>query len=101
MKKGKPRGNITGIAIANRQTGGATSAASMAGKTGVKEMFWTVYIPGEGWVKWTEIQAQIDRAFRDWLHRKAMQGIKIFDRHSYKEAAIAQARAERSLKLAA
>lgn len=59
--------------------GGASSAAKVSGSFGVREWQEKVFIPGEGWVRWREIQAQVDEAHRRWRQKMAMMGRFIFD----------------------
>ena len=60
-------------------SGAATSAAKVNGKTGIHDAITRVFIPGEGWVKWTDIQKQVAKAYDEWRARCAVQGRYIFD----------------------
>jgi hypothetical protein len=54
--------------------GSATSAASMARAVGVRQRYDWLWVPAEGWVRWDEIQRQVDQAFRAWRARRAFNG---------------------------
>lgn len=96
MNKGKPRGRTLGMAVGQRRPGSATSAAKMNALSGVKLRGQWVWIPGEGWVEWREIERQVDEKFNQWLWRKAMQGVKLFRSHEYKWAQIVEAQHRRA-----
>lgn len=76
--------------------GGATSAAKMSGRSGIAEYATKCWIPGEGWVRWTELQKQIDRAFQDWRMRRALAGKQTFDAHERRTAHIAECMSKRA-----
>lgn len=95
LKPKKRRGNNTGRAMPNT-AGGATSAAKMAGRSGVRaasSLF--MWIPGEGHVRWTEIEQQVGAAFSDWRMRRALAGKKTWDAWEARQADIAEAVAKR------
>lgn len=65
--------------------GAATSAAKMQSGVGIREMrhgldFW---IPGEGWVRWAEIERQVAAAHLNWLRRRVEQGFRLWDFRDY------------------
>lgn len=45
-------------------SGSATSAAKVSHRVGFDVRSNQVWIPGEGWVYWVEIERQVERAFR-------------------------------------
>lgn len=59
--------------------GAATSAAHVNGRHGVKDFASLVYVTGEGWVSWREIERQVDAAHRIWRQKMALMGRYIFD----------------------
>jgi hypothetical protein len=65
----------------------------MARRVGVVESLHRVFIRGEGWVRWTEIEAQVARAFTIYRQRKALAGIYLFDGRDARLAQIAEAKA--------
>lgn len=98
-RRGRPRGskNINApLAPAMDISGAATSASKMNRVVGTRARAdnW-LWVPGEGWVKWIEISKQVKKAHDQWRHRKAMQGIKIFDGHEARVADIEECVARR------
>lgn len=79
---------------ANSNQGAATSAATMNRKTGLKKalMRW-VWIGGDEqrWVPWTEIEAQVAEAHRQWRVCMAMRGVRILDAAERAENDISEA----------
>lgn len=73
-------------------SGAASSASKMNRLVGTRPRAaaW-VWVPGEGWVKWVDIERQVERAHLDWRQKKAMQGIKVFDGHEARAAEIEDA----------
>ena len=76
-----------GVTHAGRK-GGATSAASMSGVTGTRGRWDALWVPGEGWVKWTEIYEQVDRAFQAWRWKCALSGRLVLDAAERRDAEI-------------
>jgi multidrug resistance efflux pump len=68
----------------------------MSGTSGFGEYARKCWIPGEGWVRWTELQKQIDRAFQDWRMRRALAGHKTFDRCEEAHAHMREAQARKA-----
>jgi hypothetical protein len=92
-KRGRRRGSrnslgatVLGVDIA----GAATSAAKMNARSGVRAMssLW-LYVPGEGFVRWQEIEQQVHEAYINWRRKKAMEGILIWDFEEAKQYDIA------------
>lgn len=75
----KKRAANYGVAANCSVPGSATSAAKMRKRVGIMDRAGYVYIPGEGWVKWVKLKADVARAYDRWRWRKAMMGIKIYD----------------------
>lgn len=78
------------------QTGGGHSAARYAGWYGYAERSQQfVFIRGEGWVRWSELERQVADGHRDFLQRRAIAGhyVPTFDSRQTAEAA------ERAAKL--
>ena len=65
---------------------------------GVRERRSYVWIDGEGWVKWSEIERDVRAKFEAWRIRKAQEGIFIRDGIDMIHADIDQAMAARSAK---
>lgn len=74
--------------------GAATSAATVSRKTGVKKALirW-VWIGGseQQWVPWTEIEAQVAEAYRQWRIRMSLRGVRIMDAAERAENDISEA----------
>jgi hypothetical protein len=88
------------IAIHSPQ-GAASSAAKVNRRAGVKDgSSRVVYIPGEGWIPWAEIETQFAEAYRLWLMRKALAGILIGDGATRRQHQITEALAARAARLA-
>jgi len=73
-------------------TGAASSAAKQAKRFGVRAIVTRVFIRGEGWVPWTEIERQVDRAFAIWRQRKALAGVFLYDGRDDVRAHISEAK---------
>lgn len=58
------RSNFTQRNFTGRSDGAATSAAKVSHRVGFDVRSNQVWIPGEGWVCWVEIERQVERAFR-------------------------------------
>lgn len=59
---------------------GSASSAAKHRRSGVADFSQSrVYIPGEGWVKWSAIKAQVAHAYEQWRIRRAMAGKMTFD----------------------
>lgn len=72
------------------------SAGKMRGSVGVESFAATkVYIPGEGWVRWSTIKAQVAQAYEQWRIRRAMAGKKTWDGAEAAQANIDEALARR------
>lgn len=70
------RRDFTQRAASHQPHGAATSAAKVAGRSGVLVRPNQIWIPGEGWVYWPVIEKQVTQAFRNWCvkqQRKAMR----------------------------
>lgn len=76
--------------------GGATSAAKLAGHSGFVHYVTKVWIPGEGWVRWTELKRSVDEAFNRWRIRKAMLGQRVFDGAERTQAQIREAQSRKA-----
>ena len=76
-------------------SGGATSASKVARLVGVAERYTRVFVRGEGWVLWSEIERQVAAAFTLWRQRKALSGIYITSGADDYRAHIAEAVAHR------
>ena len=76
--------------------GGATIAAKLAGHSGFVHYVTKVWIPGEGWVRWTELKRSVDEAFTRWRIRKAMLGHRVFDGAERTQAQIHEAQARKA-----
>ncbi len=82
-KRGRPKGSrarLAAGALGVRVAGAATSAAKMNIRVGVADVSgWWVYVPREGFVRWSEIEAQVAEAYLQWRRKKAQEGILVFD----------------------
>lgn len=79
------------------QAGGATSAAKMnrvPGTVGRHPWVW-LWIPGEGWLRWTVLAEQVREAHRQWRIKKSIQGVMIQDGWEWRQAQIAEQVAKR------
>ncbi len=92
---GRPRGARTkrapvahGVCV----PGSATSAAKLNRRPGVADQssLW-VYIPGEGFVRWAEIEAQVAAAYEQWRKKKALQGVHVMDGWEWRQVMIEDA----------
>ena len=82
--------NINAPLAHGMDVSGAASSASKMNRlvgTRARAASW-VWVPGEGWVKWVDIERQVEKAHLDWRQKKAMQGIKVFDGHEARAAEI-------------
>jgi hypothetical protein len=72
-----------------RVSGAATSAAKMNHAPGFAAVSgqW-VYVRGEGFVRWAEIEAQVAEAFVQWQRKKSLQGVLIYDWEAARQADI-------------
>jgi hypothetical protein len=63
-------------ASANTQWGAASSAGKMNRLVGAagRSSAW-LWVQGEGWVRWTELQAQVAAAFIEWQARRSVAGM--------------------------
>lgn len=82
-KRGRPAGSRTrapSTAPGMRISGAATSAAKMNHRPGFAALstVW-VYIRGEGFVRWSEIEAQVQEAYLQWRRKKSLEGVLIYD----------------------
>lgn len=85
-KRGRPvgsknRGESLGRAAHGVEVGGAaTSAAKMNCRPGFAPIagIW-LYVPGEGFVRWSEIERSVSGAYLHWRRKKAMEGVMIYD----------------------
>ena len=69
--------------------GAAASAAKYRGNGGLRDRSSKCcFIPGEGWIPWTELQAQVERAFAIWAQTRAMAGKFLFDAAESRQADI-------------
>lgn len=76
-------------ALQTRSKGGVrSSAVCVAAREGVAIPKGCEYIPGEGWVKWSKIFKQVDRAFNEWRVKKSLQGVRVADGWERREAHI-------------
>lgn len=89
----KPRGRPVGSKKNNPSlppgmciAGAATSAAKMNRRPGLIQAssLW-LYVPGEGFIRWSEIELQVEEAYLQWRRRKAMQGVLIHDKEEARE----------------
>lgn len=76
--------------------GGATSAAKLAGRRGVADILTRLWVPGEGWLTWAELQESVDAAFLGWRMRKALAGHRVFDGAERTQAQIHEAQARKA-----
>ena len=84
------RNSLGSFAHGQDVAGSATSAAKMNGRSGIAQVSsWWLYIPGEGYVRWQEIQRQFAEAYLNWRRRKAMEGVLIWDFEEAKQHDIA------------
>jgi hypothetical protein len=73
------------------QTGAGHSAARYAGWYGHAERSQQyVYIRGEGWVRWSEVERQVADAHRDFLQRRAIAGHYVPTFESRQKAEVAE-----------
>lgn len=82
-KLGRPTGacrRAPSTAPGMRVSGSATSAAKMNHRPGFAAVstVW-VYIRGEGFVRWAEIEAQVHEAYLQWRRKKSIEGVLIYD----------------------
>ena len=49
------------------------------------------YVPGEGWVRWAEIERQVNRAYSNWLQVRALAGKFHFNAEERRQAEIEDA----------
>ncbi len=83
VKRGRPKGSrdrLQGVVHGVRVGGSSTSAAAMNCRAGRAEVssLW-VYVRGEGFVRWAEIEEEVNEAYRQWRRKKAEQGVYIYD----------------------
>jgi len=88
-KRGRPAGsrNSRGpLAYGQWIAGAATSAAKMNCRSGVEAVSgWWIYVPGEGFVKWRELELQVNEAHRQWRIRKSLEGVRVVDGWEWRE----------------
>lgn len=94
-KLGRPRGaknKRAPLALGVCVPGSATSAAKLNRRPGVadKSSLW-VYIPGEGFVRWAEIDAQVAESYEQWRKKKALQGVHVVDGWEWRQGMIEDA----------
>ena len=56
------------------------------------------WVPGEGWVKWAEIEKQVNRAYSHWLQVQALAGKYHIGSEERRQAEIEQAMAAKKEK---
>lgn len=90
------RNALTSVALGVSVPGAASSAAKMNCRPGFAEWssLW-LYVPGEGFVRWAEIEAQFAEAYLQWRRKKAMQGVQIVDGWEWRQHQIEEALAQR------
>ena len=95
-RRGRPAGARNELACAPKGlavSGSSTSAAKMncrSGTAGRNPAAW-VWIPGEGWVRWLDLAAQVAEAFRLWRIKKSLEGVRIHDGWERRQAEIEEA----------
>ena len=102
VKRGMPKGSkyhLQGEVKGVRISGSATSAAAMNCRAGQAEMssLW-VYVRGEGFVRWAEIEDQVNEAYRQWRRKKAKQGVFIYDFEEQRQTEITRGRANGAVR---
>lgn len=104
QNRGRPIGSKSRESRPSHQRvpGAASSAASTGCRSGVRPLSgaW-LYVPREGFVRWSEIEEQIYEAWLAWRRKKALQGIRIMDGWEWREEQIAAAVAQRRARRAA
>jgi len=98
--RGRPKGSrdlVARHAPGMRISGAATSAAKMNGRPGVAPVsgLW-LYVRGEGFVRWADIELEVEKAYLQWRRKKAMEGVFIRDCWEKRETDIAEAVALKS-----
>jgi hypothetical protein len=74
--------------------GGAATSAASVHRCGISEGYQalSIHIPGEGWVRWSALEAQFSEAHRQWRIRKAMAGVFIFDTWEWRNVQMLEGR---------
>lgn len=90
--RGRRQGSKNLDSFARRHCkGSATSAAAVNGVRGVRVQYHRLWVPGEGWVRWAELAAQVKAAHEAWVARCHAKGRKIFDGWDARYAQIEEA----------
>lgn len=55
-----------------------------------------LWVPGEGWVRWCDLMREVEQKFSQWCAKKSVQGVKLADGWSRREAEIAEAMANKA-----
>lgn len=69
----------------------ASSAASVSRRYGVAVRSESIWVDGEGWVRWSEIEAEVARAHHAWRARKALEGWRFAGQAEHLQAGIDEA----------
>jgi hypothetical protein len=97
-----PRGNLAaqrgGAAMNHIGNGSTASSAAKNKRAGISEdvLSFKVFIPGEGWVRWTEIEQQVAQAYDQWRKRCSLEGRHVYDFAEAQASDIAEAKARRT-----
>lgn len=89
--------NEAPLAPGLRVPGSSTSAASMNCRPGFVPVsgLW-LYVPTEGFVRWSVIELQVEEAYRQWRIKKSLEGVKIDDGWEKRQAQIDEAKAAKT-----
>lgn len=85
-----------------RIAGAATSAAKMNCRTGSRPVsrIW-LYVPGEGFVRWSEVEKQVAEAYVNWRVKMSLAGVRILDGWEWRQDQITAAMVRKSAAMVA